>query len=257
MRICQLNSSELRYQTDINSIDTLTKFVMRLPVHMRAKWADELGRLLEMGLEPSFLDLTEFIEKKASVANTEFRKLVGSKQSEPRLKRPPWRVADGKGTLLALSKVGGDLQNMRNTNSLKGKYPVESRAICKFCDGTHELEKCFKFRDIRYAQRKEFIRKQNLCENCLKPNHVARRCRSSGACLLSGCKERHHLLLHPPSSCVTPMDLGESRRTQTIHDQINTSSKETNKESTTASPHYIEAGGDTIAGSNRKRISLN
>ena len=160
MRICQLNSSELRYQADINSIDTLTKIVMRLPVHMLAKWAEESGKLLEMSLEPSFLDLTEFIEKRALVANTEFGKLVGSKQSEPRLKRTPWRVADGKGTVLAFSKVGGNLQDVRNTNSLKGKYPVESRTICKFCDGTHELEKCFKFRDKRYAQRKEFIRKQ-------------------------------------------------------------------------------------------------
>ena len=52
------------------------------------------------------------------------------------------------------------------------------------------------------------------------------------------------------------MDLGESRRTQTTKDQINTSSKETNKECTTASPHHIEAGGDSIAGSNRTRISL-
>ena len=71
MRTSQLNSSELRYQADIKSIDTLTKILMRVPVHMQAKWADELGRLLEMGLEPSFLDLTEFIEKKALVANTE------------------------------------------------------------------------------------------------------------------------------------------------------------------------------------------
>ena len=153
------------------------------------------------------------------VANTECGKLVGSKQSEPRLKRPPWRVADGKGTVLALSKVGRDLQDLRNTNSLK----VESRAICKFCNGKHELEKRFMFRDKRYAQRKEFIRKQNLCENCLKPNHVARRCRSPGACLLSGCKERQHSLLHPPSFCVAPRELArvkEDRKTTIKSTQV-------------------------------------
>ena len=37
--------------------------------------ADESGKLLEMSLEPSFLDLTEFIEKRVLVANTEFGKL--------------------------------------------------------------------------------------------------------------------------------------------------------------------------------------
>ena len=40
MRICQLNSSEMRYEADINSMDGLTNIVMRLPVHMQAKWAE-------------------------------------------------------------------------------------------------------------------------------------------------------------------------------------------------------------------------
>ena len=122
-----------------------------------------------------------------------------------------------------------------------GKYPVDSRAICKFCDGTHELEKCCKFRDKCYAQRKDFERKQNLWENCLKPNHIARRCRSLGACLLSGCGGRHHSLLHPPSSSGTPIGSGENGRTQTTSDLVNTNSSEANEESATASAHYIEA----------------
>ena len=37
LRICQLNSSEMRYEADINSMDTLTKIVMRLPLYMQAK----------------------------------------------------------------------------------------------------------------------------------------------------------------------------------------------------------------------------
>ena len=80
MRICLLNSSEMRYEADINSMDTLTKIAMRLPVHMQQKWAEESGKLLKMGLQPSFVDLTELLEKRALVANTEFGKLVGSKQ---------------------------------------------------------------------------------------------------------------------------------------------------------------------------------
>ena len=105
MRICQLNSSGMRYEADINSMDTLTRIVMRPPVHMQAKWAEESGKLLEMGLQPSFLDLTEFLEKRALVANTEFGKLDGSKQGEPRGKRPPWRVTDAKGTVWLCLKL--------------------------------------------------------------------------------------------------------------------------------------------------------
>ena len=120
-------------------------------------------------------------------------------KGEPRGKRPPWRVTDAKGTVLALSKVGGEVvdQDLRNTKSVKGKYPVDSRAICKFCDGTHELEKSFKSRDKRYAQRKDFVRKQNLCENFLKPNHIARRRGSLGASLLSGCGEKTSFVASP------------------------------------------------------------
>ena len=213
---------------------------------------------MEIGLQPSFVDLTEFLEKRALVAHTKFGKLVGSKQGEPRGKRPPWRASDAKGTVLPLSKVGGEVvnQDLRNTKSVKGKYPVDSRAICKFCNRTHELERCFKFRNKCYAQRKDFVRKQNLCENCLKPSHIARHCRSPGACLLSGCGERHHSLLHPPSSSGAPMGIGESGRTQTTSDQVNTNSSEANEETATASPHHIEAGGDRTANSNETRISL-
>ena len=85
MRICLLNSAELSYQADINSLDTLKKIVMRLPVHMQAKWADESGKILEMGSEPTFSHLADFLEKRALIANTEFGKLVGFKLGESRV----------------------------------------------------------------------------------------------------------------------------------------------------------------------------
>ena len=41
MTSCSLNSEHIHYKADINSIDTLTKIVMRLPSHLQAKWAEE------------------------------------------------------------------------------------------------------------------------------------------------------------------------------------------------------------------------
>jgi len=52
------------------------------------------------------------------------------------------------------------------------------------------------------------------------------------------------------------MSFGESERTQTTSDQVNTNSSEANEESATARPHHIEAGGDRAANSNDTRISL-
>ena len=98
MRICLLNSSEMRYEAYINSMDTLTKIVMRLPVHMQAKWAEESGKLLEISLQPSFVDLTEFLEKRALVANTEFGKLGGYQPSCSKCQFPKWRTRAFVGT---------------------------------------------------------------------------------------------------------------------------------------------------------------
>ena len=70
-------------------------------------------------------------------------------------------------TGLTSSVIPGQPFEDKRVKPETGKYPVDSQAICKFCDGTHELENCFKFRDKCYAQRKDFVRKQNLCENCL------------------------------------------------------------------------------------------
>ena len=46
----------------------------------------------------------------------------------------------------------------------------------------------------------DFIRKEKLCNNCLRKNHFAKRCRFTAACMMSDCSKRHHSLLHPPAS---------------------------------------------------------
>ncbi|XP_068728733.1 uncharacterized protein [Montipora capricornis] len=148
---------------------------------MQAKWAEDSGKLLEAGIDPTFSHLTDFIEKRALVANTEFGKLVGFKLGESRVSKHLRKCADGDVTVLALSQVVGNQANAANVSRSKRTSLTDGQIKCKCCDGRHELEKCFKFRDKRYAQRKDFVRKQNLCENCLKLNHVARRCRSLGA----------------------------------------------------------------------------
>lgn len=259
MRICLLNSAELSYQADINSLDTLKKIVMRLPVHMQAKWADESGKILEMGSEPTFSHLADFLEKRALIANTEFGKLVGFKLGESRVTKQPRKAADGDGTVLALTQVEKDVSNQANTANSKRsnqRSATDGQVKCKFCDGRHELEKCFKFRDKRYIQRKDFVRKQNLCENCLKPNHIARRCRSLDACLLSGCRERHHSLLHPPNSLSAPIASNETSRTRGDSEDPVTGPTATREDLAEASPHHIEAGADYATNARKNRISL-
>ena len=79
MRNCCLNSVQLNYRADINSMDTLGKVVKRLPPHFQAKLADESSKMIVIYLEPELSHLTEFVEKRAAVANTAFGKLVSSR----------------------------------------------------------------------------------------------------------------------------------------------------------------------------------
>ena len=193
MKNCILNSEQMRYKADINSMDTLKKVVMRLPSQLQAKWAEESSRLIESG---------------AVVANTAFGKLVGSKPDGEKSPKPvKLRMAGDQGvkaTTLA-TQVSNSLQKSDRLRAPGQAYGAATQAsnvalpsTCLFCDGSHALEKCFRFRDKSFKDRKDFVLNKRLCMNCLKENHIARQCRWPRACMFSGCSRRHHSLLHPP-----------------------------------------------------------
>lgn len=96
------------------------------------------------------------------MANTTFGKLVG--------RRP-----HGFKTPLSKSKMKPEDESLPNvkvlgTQEINDKQaqevqPVpkptsntqETRMICKFCNGTHSLEKFFKFRDKSFNDRRDFV----------------------------------------------------------------------------------------------------
>ena len=55
---------------------------------------------------------------------------------------------------------------------------------------------------------------RRLCANCLRENHLAKRCRSARACLFSGCGKRHHSILHPPPTAIEGVELTACGNTQ-------------------------------------------
>ena len=205
MKSCALNSDHMHYKADINSMDTLKRIVMRLPPHLQAKWAEESNKLIEAEREPEFSHLANFVERRATVANTAFGKLVGARPEadmKPKFKRRPGGDPPACATSLGIQSANG----VRSPDGVSLGQPALSPVAqsssaslsCLFCNGKHSLERCFKFRDKTFAERKEFVSAKKLCANCLRVNHFARRCRMAKACLFSGCGQRHHSLLHPP-----------------------------------------------------------
>ncbi|XP_063377545.1 uncharacterized protein LOC134664729 [Cydia fagiglandana] len=68
---------------------------------------------------------------------------------------------------------------------------------CAFCKEDHYIFNCKQFAKQPLDDRYNFVRENNLCFNCLIPNHAVWRCRQKSSCQV--CKRRHHSLLHRDS----------------------------------------------------------
>ena len=82
--------------------------------------------------------------------------------------------------------------------------------VCPLCSENHYTYACPKFESYSLAQRKEHVRVNSLCSNCLKPYHSAEVCHSTYSC--KQCHARHNTLLHEPLSTTAPAQSTQSAR---------------------------------------------
>ncbi|CAK1603670.1 unnamed protein product [Parnassius mnemosyne] len=65
---------------------------------------------------------------------------------------------------------------------------------CSYCKEKHYIFNCKKFVKQPTEERYKFVQSNNLCFNCLMPNHTVFKCKNTISCKI--CKKRHHSLLH-------------------------------------------------------------
>ena len=121
MKTCSLNSEHMHYKADINSMDTLKMIVMMLPTHLQAIFAEESNKLIEAWIELEVSHLAGFVEKRATVANTTFGKLVGA--------RP-----EGESKAKSRQRSGGYAPACMTTLAIQstyGKRASESQSACR------------------------------------------------------------------------------------------------------------------------------
>ncbi|KAJ8920538.1 hypothetical protein NQ315_005407 [Exocentrus adspersus] len=73
---------------------------------------------------------------------------------------------------------------------------VTSNQECCLCKEAHNLYHCKKFIDLSADAKREEIRKNNLCWNCLHKGHTVQKCTSRGC---RQCGRKHNTLLHSNS----------------------------------------------------------
>ncbi|XP_061724166.1 uncharacterized protein LOC133530287 [Cydia pomonella] len=69
-----------------------------------------------------------------------------------------------------------------------------SEVKCTFCNEDHYIYQCKQFSKQSVEDRYSFVQKNNLCFNCLIPNHNVFKCKQKTTCQI--CKRKHHSLLH-------------------------------------------------------------
>ena len=69
------------------------------------------------------------------------------------------------------------------------------KMICSYCNESHQIYACMKFKSLAPAERADFVRKKKLCFSCLSSKHFVQLCRSQAVCRFCQSK-RHHSLCH-------------------------------------------------------------
>ena len=169
MENCQINLTQLGCESEINAQSNLEKIVTRLPRYLQADWAKEAYILLENNKTPTFQHLTNYITKKAKLANSAYGQLIGS--------RPPddQKLRNRKGSSGTSFTTHGSNENLQDKHN---------RVKCHYCKKNgHTVDRCHTFRSQSFEDRKQLIRKEKLCMLCLGKGHFVKKCRNRDACL--------------------------------------------------------------------------
>ena len=84
-------------------------------------------------------------------------------------------------------------------NANYSKSDSRPNLCCVLCSNPHYLAWCGKFIAMSLADRCDTVRRFKLCDNCLKPNHIARDCAAS---CCKKCSQKHNTTLHPETASI-------------------------------------------------------
>ena len=202
-------------QADFKYITT-SLAVSALPAEIRSSWEDKTEGSKQV---PSSEDLVAFLRRKAD--NPMYREEPGhSRQPERRGGKPQHSKQRGAVNVVVTQppKSATTPSSRRSpppptVQSQPSKAPPKNRGAqtknkgspyppcryqCPMCNDNHYSFSCSTFIDMTVAQRKEHVRANSLCQNCLKPGHSLTDCRSEYRCRL--CKGNHNSLIHQDSN---------------------------------------------------------
>ena len=178
----------IRQYTSLDSLDTLSELVSKLPFDLRKRWVKRSVQIENSTrLLANFYQFVEFVSQESLELNSLFgmRSLsIKSTKATTKIK------ASSYGVITSTS-----------SKTFKPNTPLQP-GCCWFCkDSNHKLPDCGKFKNISVQKRSEFVKTSKLCHKCLSSKHRTPECKRSKTCAIEGCTGSfHHTILHRPAS---------------------------------------------------------
>ena len=202
MRKCQNVLTELRFASDLDSTGTIESIIDRLPETLQNQWVKRSSKILNMGREPAFRDLTSFVEEKADDYNSKYGQYIAEKRSaatKPKQQEHFNKSKERKRnvTTLATRTATGDAstagQDAESTCTSTSTSQETNKKKCAHCDKIgHYIAVCHRFKRLSLQDKRDSVVKNNLCFRCLRPGHGSASCDK----VCSKCSMKHHYHLH-------------------------------------------------------------
>ena len=129
-----------QYVSDLDHLNTLKDLIRKLPVFLRAKWAEEAGRIYQNGSKPQFADFLQFIKKRAALINNEFGDDLGAVDKEKLKKDKERNVRLRRENSAFLAGIGGKDDGKADGDQV--------RRSCQMCSGQHGVWQCERFKQL-------------------------------------------------------------------------------------------------------------
>ncbi len=154
------------------------------------------------GRSVTFADLSEFVTERAGVSSTpyglHFAKESKQNYEKANKSKPQTQKSGGGSKATTLATSNSERSVSEQAVQCDGsRRDSRNKLKCYCCNGKcDKLFNCSKFKSFSLDERRQYVRKNRLCFNCLIYNHVVKDCRKSNQCSVSGCDRKHNTLLH-------------------------------------------------------------
>ncbi|XP_020615977.1 uncharacterized protein LOC110053990 [Orbicella faveolata] len=191
----------------------LQTLVEKLPNWFSTKWSTKVQTLQQEKGSDAFPTFVEFVAEVAFHAERMNTAQINQNSTKvppqtTRSKLPPPKPPLGKKTPFSTtmaSKTHGESEPSHSEltkpefsdQKLKRPSLPTSNKLCLFHGTkTHNLNECNKFRELTFAERKDFFKKNKLCFKCMSANkHSAENCNQAPP-VCNTCHKRHSTALH-------------------------------------------------------------